>query len=192
MKKKLLALQVFLLCAINNASSQDQNQAQVQTEHYIGLAVSNVVGPSYALRHNRWSVVADAGWLTGFSGVYASVGGMYELSSMNRVLKFFRLENRQNGTDMLMSMGFGLFGQDYYCPSIRQRKWADKLSYVTPLGCNALFEFYFREKKLPDWNFAFRFRGPVYFTTREYKDVLSKGAVAMMLGTYQIVVQRRL
>ena len=84
MKKILLTVQVLLLWGIGAS-------LQAQTEHYAGLAISNVIGPSYTLRHNRWSVVADAGWLTGFKGIYASAGGMYELLSMNRLIRFFKI-----------------------------------------------------------------------------------------------------
>ena len=187
MKKILLTVQVLLLWGIGAS-------LQAQTEHYAGLAISNVIGPSYTLRHNRWSVVADAGWLTGFKGIYASAGGMYELLSMNRLIRFFKIPSGQNsgdGFDMLMSMGLGVFAQDYYSPSARQRRWADKLSYVAPLGCNAMCEMCWRREALPDWSFALRFRLPLYFTAREYEDVLSKGAGVAMPATWQIVVQRK-
>ncbi|MDR2813385.1 MAG: hypothetical protein LBB79_01830 [Prevotellaceae bacterium] len=115
--KKILLTQVLMfgIAALSHA----------QTEHYAGLVVSNVIGPSYTLRHNRWSAVADAGWLTGFNGMYASVGGMYRILSMNKILKFFG-RRELNGRDMLISMGLGLFAQDYYSPSDRQKRWADK------------------------------------------------------------------
>jgi hypothetical protein len=182
LKKVLLLIPVFFCGNISSA----------QTEHYVGLAVSNVMGPSYTLRHNRWTATADAGWLTGFNGMYASVGGMYELLSTNRLLKFLKLENRQDNTgDMLVSTGLGLFGQDYYSPSARQKRWADKLSYVAPSGLNVLLDFHFRYETLPDWNFAMRVRLPAYFTAKEHEDVFSKGYGAMMLATWQIVAQRR-
>lgn len=185
-KQNLFIAALLGLCSINIASAQ--------TEHYAGIAVSNVIGPSYTLRHNRWSVVADAGWLTGFNGVYASVGGMYglvNLDDMNRVQKFFKMPNRpNNGDDMQVSMGLGVFAQDYYNPSARQRRWADELSYMAPSGLNLMVGFCFRSGALPDWNFAWRFRSPVYFTTREQEHAYSKSSI-MLLATYQIVVQRK-
>jgi hypothetical protein len=181
--KKILFIQV-LLCNVVMFS-------HAQTEQYVGLAVSNVVGPSYTLRHNRWTATADAGWLAGFNGMYASVGGMYRLISIKETSKFFKIKERPDDANMLVSMGLGLFAQDYYCPSARQKRWADKLAYVAPFGCNVLMEMYFRDESLPNWNFAMRYRGPVYFTTKEYEDVFSKGTGAVMLATWQIVVQRR-
>jgi hypothetical protein len=183
MKHILIVTLLFLRCV---------NISSAQAEHYAGLAVSNVVGPSYTLRHNRLAAVADAGWLAGFSGAYASVGGMYELLSINSLQKLLRLENKQsNAGDMLVSMGLGVFAQDYHSPSARQRRRADNLGYVAPFGLNVLVEFRWRTEALPSWNVALRIRGPVYFTAKEYEDVFSKGAGAMMLATCQLVVQRR-
>ncbi|MDR1342336.1 MAG: hypothetical protein LBK18_03655 [Prevotellaceae bacterium] len=180
----ITTLQVFLLCS--SATS-----LQAQTEHYVGLAVSNVIGPSYTLRHNRWTATADAGWLAGFNGMYASMGGMYRILNMNQISKFFKIKERQDSSDVMINVRLGLFAQDYYSPSVRQKRWADKLAYVAPFGCNMLVELYFHEERLPNWNFAMRFRGPVYFTTKEHEDIFSKGTVATMLATFQIVVQRR-
>ncbi|MDR1023394.1 MAG: hypothetical protein LBL94_09020 [Prevotellaceae bacterium] len=175
-----------LVCGISLFSYD----AHAQTEHYVGLAVSNVVGPSYTLRHNCWTATADVGWLAGFNGMYASVSGMYQLLNMYDILKFFKVRNKPK-EDVLMNIGLGLFAQDYYSPSVRQKRWADKLGYVALSGCNMLIEYYFRDEKLSNWNFAMRCRLPVYFTTKEHEDVLSKGSVAMMLATFQIVVQRK-
>jgi hypothetical protein len=166
-----------------------------QTEHYAGLAVSNVIGPSYTLRHNRWMAVADAGWLTGFKGIYASVGGMYEVINMDKVLKllkFFGKNVPDSGDDMQLSMGLGLFAQDYWNASAREARWANELGYAAPFGLHVLSEYRIYPEALQHWSFALRYRGPIYFTTKEYDHVISnKNKAVMMAALLQIVVQHK-
>jgi hypothetical protein len=182
MKKILLAIQVFLLCAINTFS-------QPQPEHYIGLAAGNVVGPSYALHHNRWMAVADAGWLTGFRGFYASGGGMYKTQWVKSISERWSTSAGEKKNHGELNIGVGLFAQDYYRPTVYQQKLAEKLGYIAPFGAVMLIDFSSRYAALPGWNLAVRFRLPVPFTTKLSDDY---PLANMLLPAIQVVLQRKL
>jgi hypothetical protein len=180
MKKVLLTIQAFLLWGITSTFSQ------AQAEHHVGLAVSNVTGVSYRFCHNRWMAVADGGWLTGFKGIYASAGGMYELVDVGKLQKFFYKKFDYEKEDIVtLNFGLGFYVQSYRSASVRQQKWAEALGYVAPFGGLMWSEGRYRFRGKP-WSWALRYRMPLHF--RESGDpYFSKDHI--MLATAQLVVQ---
>ncbi|MDR3366636.1 MAG: hypothetical protein LBO71_06695 [Prevotellaceae bacterium] len=180
MKKVLLTIQAFLLWGISTFS-------QAQTEHYVGLAVSNVTGVSYRFYHNRWMAVADAGWLIGFRGMYASAGGMYELYDVGKLTKFFYKKFDDKGDIITANLGLGFYAQRYYSASVRQKKWAEALGYAAPFGALMYVENRWRLKAMPNWDWAMRFRIPLHLTEDGKLYIFTQGANVAMLAGMQLV-----
>jgi hypothetical protein len=179
MKRGLLTMQAFLLWGISTLS-------YAQTEHYAGLAISNVTGVSYRFCHNRWMAVADGGWLTGFKGIYASAGGMYEVLDMGKLTKFFYKKFDYEKEDIVtVNLGLGFYAQGYCSASVRQQKWAEMLGYAAPFGALMWSEVRCRYRVTPNWCWALRFRAPL----NEDVDAFSKDVNALIWATAQLVVQ---
>ncbi|MDR1024021.1 MAG: hypothetical protein LBL94_12255 [Prevotellaceae bacterium] len=129
--------------------------ATAQTEHHFGVIAGKVLGPIYTLQHNRWSVTAIGGWLTGVSGGHVSVTGQY------------RLLYHESGL-MMADMGMGLFGQRYTAASgSMQERFAKRMNYDTPFGVQitAKLLFNFAEK----WSYGMHIGMPLILTENEFK-----------------------
>jgi hypothetical protein len=176
MKHFFLIVVFVLLCATN---------VRAQSEHHLGLAISNVVGPSYTFSHNRWSITGIAGWLTGFKGGYASLEGTYDI--FPPIYRWIKREEHSHR--IRVNMGLGFFAQDYINPSDKQQQWANHLQYLSPFGCNIIVEG--RYNLLSDWQFAFRMRGPVPFSDKDI-DYGSRSYGYYLLSSWQLVIQYKL